>query len=102
MIGDFVPFYAVYPALFADRGLSPAGISLLFAIWSVTSFLAEVPTGVLADLLSRRIALGAAAASFAGCFACWTFAPTFAGFAAGFVLWGLSGALSSGAWEALL
>ncbi len=102
MTGDFVPLYAVYPLLFTDRGVSPAGISLLFAVWSVTSFAAEVPSGVLADLVSRRLALAAASACFAGCFVLWTFAQTFAGFAAGFVLWGLSGALSSGAWEALL
>jgi MFS family permease len=102
VIGEFVPFYAVYPLLFADRGVSGAGISLLFAVWSATSFLAEVPTGILADLVSRRLVLGGAAASLAACFLLWTLAQSFAGFAAGFVLWGISTALCSGAWEALL
>jgi MFS family permease len=35
-------------------------------------------------------------------FAMWTVAPSFLGFAAGFVLWGTSGALASGTFEALL
>ncbi|MFG1924302.1 MFS transporter [Cryptosporangium sp. NPDC048952] len=38
----------------------------------------------------------------AGAFASWILWPTFSGFALGFVLWGASGAVTSGTWEALV
>ncbi|CAN5274143.1 hypothetical protein BH23ACT9_BH23ACT9_09650 [soil metagenome] len=38
----------------------------------------------------------------AGGFALWLLVPSFAGFAVGFVLWGIGGALASGTWEALV
>jgi MFS family permease len=82
--------------------MSGAQISVLFMVWSATGFIAEVPTGALADRFSRRTALVAAAVLQAAGYAVWILLPTFTGFAAGFVLWGLGGALVSGALEALL
>ncbi|WP_246239025.1 hypothetical protein [Acrocarpospora corrugata] len=38
--------------LFTDAGLSPAQISSLFVIWSVTAFALEIPSGVWADVFS--------------------------------------------------
>lgn len=61
-----------------------------------------MPTGALADRFSRRVNLVAAGLLQAAGFALWTALPSFAVFAAGFVLWGLGGALASGAVEALL
>jgi MFS family permease len=61
-----------------------------------------VPSGALADRFSRRGALVAAGVLEAAGFAAWTLLPGFTAFAAGFVLWGLGGALSSGALEALV
>jgi MFS family permease len=63
---------------------------------------AEVPSGAVADRIGRRTALVAGALLQGLGFAVWTAAPGLAGFAAGFVLWGLGGALASGAEEALL
>ncbi|SDC36499.1 Predicted arabinose efflux permease, MFS family [Geodermatophilus telluris] len=77
-------------------------MSGLFALWSLTGLLAEVPTGVLADRWSRRGALVLAGVLEAAGFAVWTAAPGPVGFAAGFVLWGVGGALVSGAAEALV
>jgi MFS family permease len=74
----------------------------LFAIWSVTSFLLEVPSGAWADIVDRRLLLVLSAPIYAAGFATWIMWPTYAGFAVGFVLWGLSGALMSGTFEALL
>ena len=48
-LSELVPLYPLYALLFLDTGLSGAQISLLFAIWSITSFVAEIPAGVLAD-----------------------------------------------------
>ncbi|MEU7479748.1 MFS transporter [Lentzea sp. NPDC042327] len=88
--------------LFADSGLSDAHISVLLAIWSTTAVVFEVPSGAIADRFSRRGSLVAAGVLQALAHAAWVVFPSFWGFAAGFVLWGLGGTLTSGAFEALL
>nr|WP_235003348.1 MFS transporter [Blastococcus haudaquaticus] len=97
-----MPLYPLYALLFLDTGLSGAQISLLFAVWSVTSFVTEVPAGVLADRWSRRGVVVLAGVLQAAAFAVWTAAPEAWAFAVGFVVWGVSGALVSGASEALV
>ena len=59
-----------------------------------------MPSGAWADVVSRKSLLALAAALYGCCFALWTLAPSFAAFAAGFVLWGASGAIMSGTYEA--
>jgi MFS family permease len=97
-----VPIYSLYALLFARRGLDTATISMLFAVWSLASMAAEVPTGALADRFSRRQAIVASGVVQGAAFGTWLVAPNVAGFAAGFVLWGVGGALASGATEALV
>ncbi|MDT4994127.1 MAG: hypothetical protein QOH97_4019 [Actinoplanes sp.] len=92
----------MYALLFADAGLTAAQISTLFVVWSVVSFVAEIPSGAWADVWSRRRLYAVGAFLTAAGFASWTFWPTYAGFAMGFGLWGLGGALCSGTLEALL
>ena len=92
----------MYSLLFRDHGLSTTAISSLFIIWSVASFVLEVPSGAWADLVDRRLLLVVSAPISATGFATWILWPTYPGFALGFVLWGLSGALMSGTFEALL
>lgn len=92
----------MYALLFSATGLSDADISVLFVIWSGVGIVAEVPMGALADRFSRRYALVAAGVAQAAGYALWTALPGFPGFAGGFVLWGLGGALASGALEALV
>ncbi|WP_194832760.1 MFS transporter [Nocardia sp. XZ_19_369] len=101
-IGDLIPLYALYSLLFADHGLSTGQISSLFAIWSTTAFLLEVPSGAWADTVSRRALLILSGVLLTAGFALWTLVPTYLGFALGFVLWGAAGALVSGTFEALL
>lgn len=76
-------------------------MSALFALWSLTGFVLEVPSGALADATSRRALLVVAQLLTAAAFAVWVLAPSFAAFALGFALWGVAGALQSGALEAL-
>ncbi|WP_308257439.1 MFS transporter [Pseudonocardia lacus] len=102
MLADSVPIYPLYALLFVDSGLSDLQISLLFAIWSAVGVLVEVPSGVVADRFSRRGCLVAGDIIRAVGFAAWVLLPEFAGFAAGFVLWGIGSSLVSGAQEALL
>ena len=99
---DLVPLYSVYSLLFCDHGLSVAEISSLLVIWSLTSFVCEVPSGAWADTVDRRRLLVASAGVYALGFATWMLAPTYAGFAAGFALWGLSSAMMSGTFQSLL
>ncbi|HEX7304125.1 MFS transporter [Lentzea sp.] len=97
-----MPIYALYALLFADSGLSDAQISVLLAVWSLTAVVFEVPSGAIADRFSRRSSLVASGVLQASGYAAWVVFPSFWGFAAGFVLWGLGGTLQSGAFEALL
>ncbi|WP_084497125.1 MFS transporter [Nocardia amamiensis] len=101
-IGELIPLYALYALLFADHGMSTGQISLLFAVWSATAFLLEVPSGAWADTVSRRGLLMLSGVLLTAGFTVWTVAPSFLGFAIGFALWGTSGALASGTFEALL
>ena len=99
---QFILLYPFYALLFVDTGLSTAEISSLLVIWSVTAIVTEVPSGVWADVVSRRRLLALAPLLAAAGFALWVVAPSYWVFAAGFVLWGTSGALQSGATEALV
>jgi MFS family permease len=101
-LSELVPYYPLYALLFLDTGLSAAQVSGLFAAWSVTAFVTEVPAGVLADRWSRRGAVVLAGVLQAVAFAVWTTAPAYGSFLVGFVIWGVSGALASGASEALV
>jgi MFS family permease len=92
----------VYALLFAASGLTEGEIALLFGIWTVVGVVAEVPSGAWADRFSRRSALVTGGLLRSAGFALWIVWPEFIGFAAGFVLWGLGGALQTGAFEALV
>lgn len=99
---EFVPLYAVYALLFEDAGLTAASISIGFMAWSATTVVLEVPSGALADRVSRRGLLVAATVLRAAGFATWLLLPGLPGVVAGFVLWGMSGAAASGTWQALV
>ncbi len=101
-LDDFVLLYPLYTLLFAATGLSAAEISSLLVVWSVTSVVLEVPSGVWADTVSRRALLVAGPLLGAAGFALWVLVPSYPAFAAGFVLWGAKGALVSGSFEALV
>ncbi|MGI5169582.1 MFS transporter [Spirillospora sp. CA-253888] len=91
----------MYALLFSDAGLTPAAISSLFALWSLTTFAFEVPSGIWADAHSRRRLLTLAPLLTATGFTLWTLWHTYTAFAAGFILWGLGSALTSGSLQAL-
>ncbi|MFI0506843.1 MFS transporter [Streptomyces albogriseolus] len=99
---EFVLLYPVYALLFSDAGLSVWQISSLFALWSVTAVVLEVPSGAWADAVSRRLLLVIGPLLTGAGFASWVLVPSYAAFAVGFVLWGIGGALTSGALEALV
>ncbi len=101
-LSELVPLYPLYALLVLDTGLSPAEVSLLFAVWSLTALATEVPAGALADRWSRRGALVLGGVLEAIAFAVWTVAPQFWGFLVGFAVWGVASALVFGTVEALV
>jgi len=88
--------------MFADRGLSPIQISILLMVWALTSFLLEVPSGVLADKYSRKNILFFAEIIRVIGYSFWLFMPNFVGFLIGFILWGIKSAFTSGTFESLV
>ncbi|WP_458242650.1 MFS transporter [Streptomyces sp. MAI_2237] len=101
-LDECVLLYPVYTLLFSDTGLSVWQISSLFALWSLTGVLLEVPSGAWADAVSRRLLLRLGPLLTAVGFALWVLVPSYWAFAVGFVLWGARGAFVSGALEALV
>jgi MFS family permease len=99
---DLVPLYGVYALLFRQHGLSAGQVSSLFVVWSLSSFILEVPSGAWADTIDRRRLLVLSAVVYGAAFAAWMLWPVYLGFAIGFVLWSASSALMSGTFEALL
>jgi MFS family permease len=102
LFAELLPLYPIYALLITGAGVSDGRLSLLLALWSVVTFVLQLPAGALADRVSRRLVLAGAASLRGAGFAVWLLWPTFSGFAAGFVLWGVADAATSGAWEALI
>ena len=94
-----VPFYTV---MFSEKGLSPAQIGFALGAWSAVGVVLEVPCGVLADRMSRRWLLAIAQLLRALGFLVWLAVPSFWGFLAGLMLWGMKSATMNGAFEALV
>jgi MFS family permease len=99
---DLVLIYPLYVVMFTDFGMQPWQVATLLAVWSTTTFLFEVPSGVWADIYSRKniLFLGQLVRAFG--YLSWLLFPNFWGFLIGFVLWGFKSALTSGTFEALV
>ena len=99
---EALPIFPVYALMMTRHGITPLQLSTLFIVWSGTAAIAEVPTGMLADLVTRRwlLALSCLLRTFA--FLLWLVVPQFWSYCAGFVLWGIASSLWSGTAEALL
>jgi MFS family permease len=101
-LNDFVLIYPLYAVMFTDNGLSAAQVAAIMAVWSGSVFVLEIPSGVLADKVSRRKILFWAQIARALGYGCWLVFPSFWGFLVGFLLWGIKSALTHGTFEALL
>jgi MFS family permease len=98
----FILIFPLYAVMFVDAGLSPVEIAVALTAWSVTTFVLEIPAGVIADRAPRRLVLAVAQAGRAAGFVIWLAWPHFWGFLIGLVLWGCKSAFTSGTFEALL
>ncbi|HEV2067230.1 MAG TPA: MFS transporter [Thermomicrobiales bacterium] len=81
-------------------GLSPLQLVLVGTLLEVVSFLFEVPTGIVADLYSRRLSVIIGCALIGAGFTLEGSIPTFAAVLACQVLWGIGYTFTSGASEA--
>jgi MFS family permease len=99
---ELVLIYPTAAIMMQQQGVSALSLSVLFMIWSTAAVVLEVPSGVLADRMSRRSLLVAAGLIEGGAFLIWLAVPQFWGFAIGFVVWSLASALRSGTSEAFL
>jgi MFS family permease len=98
----FILIFPLYTVMFVDAGLTPVQITVCLTAWSVTSFLLQVPSGIIADRWPRRLILAWAQLARGAGFVVWLVDPHFWGFFAGLQLWGIKSAFTSGTFEALL
>ncbi|MGD8829800.1 MAG: MFS transporter [Pseudomonadales bacterium] len=99
---DFVLVYPVYAIMMLEHGVGELDLGVLFVIWSASSLVFEIPSGVLGDLYDRRVYIFVGCLVRAGGYLAWWLMPTTPGFALGFILWSLGSAIHSGTLESLL
>ena len=83
-------------------GLDPLQLVLVGSVMELVVFLAEIPTGVVADAVSRRLSVIVGHAGMGVAFVLEAACPTFAGVLAAQALWGLAYTFTSGATTAWL
>ena len=93
------PFYTV---MFAEHGLSPGQVGSVLFAWSATALVLQIPSGVLADHVSRRWQMAVGQLLRAVGLLVWIVWPTYWGFLVGMMLWGLKSAAQMGAFEAVV
>lgn len=98
----FILIFPLYTVMFVDAGLKPVEVTVCLTAWSLTSFVLQVPSGVVADRWSRRHILAWSQLTRGVGFAVWLAYPHFWGFLVGLLLWGIKSAFTSGTFEALL
>ncbi len=102
-MSEFLVIYPFYVIMFGERGnVSPAGVGILLASWMVLSVVSEVPTGVIADKMSKKWSLVLGRILPLLGLAVWLCAPNFVGYMIGFMIWGIGDAFTSGALQAYL
>lgn len=95
------PHLVVFTLLFLQKGISLSQFFIIQAIGSITSFLLEVPTGVIADRLGRKLSVVVSLALALILTPLFIIADNLWVLYAASILGGLCGALRSGAEEAL-
>jgi DHA3 family tetracycline resistance protein-like MFS transporter len=83
-------------------GMSPLQLVLVGSVLEITILLCEVPTGVIADLISRRLSIILGFARTAIAYLLQAAVPTFPVAVLGAVIWGVGVTCISGAYDAWL
>lgn len=87
---------------FTVAGLDPFQLVIVGTAMEAAVFLAEIPTGVVADLYSRRLSVLVGHVGMGIAFLVEASFPSFAGVLVGQILWGVAYTFTSGATEAWL
>ena len=98
---EVVLIYPVYAVMMTEN-VSEFAFSTLLAFWSASVLCAEIPSGTLADRVSRVRLIGLSEIIKGVGFLAWFLLPNYWGYLAGFALWGVGSTLRSGTEEALL
>ena len=96
----WVPVWIIF--LQDERGLSLTQVGLMEAVFWVSMFVAEVPTGAIADRFGRRISLALGGFMFTIGTFMFVMLESFAGLAVSYVIMAVSMTLYSGSGHALL
>jgi MFS family permease len=99
---EFIVIYPFYVIMLGQRGVSAAGVGLLLATLMIVSVASEVPTGIIADKISKKWSLVLGRVMQLLTFGIWLMAPNFTGYLIGFIFWGIGEAFTSGAFQAYL
>jgi MFS family permease len=99
---DFRVYNAVAIVYFAAVTHSYALAALIFSLAKISSAVFEVPTGVLSDLVARKVTLLAGQVASTGAVLCYALGGSFTMLAAGAIFEGLAFSLFSGNNDALL
>lgn len=98
---EVVLIYPVYAVMMTEN-VSEFAFATLLAFWSASVLFAEIPSGTLADRVSRVRLIGLSGIIKGVGFLTWFLLPSYGGYLLGFVLWGVASTLRSGTEEALL
>jgi MFS transporter, DHA3 family, tetracycline resistance protein len=94
----FILFFTIAPLYrLRTAGLDPLQLVLVGSAMEAAVFLFEVPTGVVADVVSRRLSVIVGHAGMGVAFLLEAAVPTFAGVLIAQVLWGIAYTFTSGA-----
>ncbi len=95
----FEPFLYLF---LLSKGLTFVRIGLLISVRSLSSYVLEVPTGIIADMTGRRRAMVIAFASYIGAFLVFAIGTTFVAFIPAMLLFGAGEAFRSGTHKAMI
>lgn len=91
-----IPIMGLY---FLARNFSYADIGIFFAVFSLSGFLAEIPTGYLGDKYGRKLSVILGLITLTICAYAWTILSTVLGFSIFAALWMVGLAFISGSFE---
>src|SRR6266480_1047195 len=103
----FLRFFLALPAwvvvavyLVREAELDPLQLVLMGTVMEAAVFVCEIPTGVVADLVSRRLSLGIAWLLQGGAWALAGATTSFGVILVAWVVWGIGATFESGAFQA--
>lgn len=101
--GEFILIYPLYVIMFGDRGhVDASGVGIILAVGFVLVVLFDIPTGIIADKVSRKYIIVANIICKIIGLLIWLVLPFFWGYILAAVFFSLSIALESGALQAYL